>query len=283
MRTIFHVTTPEAWEKAKAEGSYGHESLAAEGFIHLSRPHQVRGVLERYYAGKSGLLLLEVAQELVTSEVKYEGPAADPFPHIYGRLNLEAVQAVRQVLDMPGGHALPPMLELVGDTLVRPGRPGDEAEIASVHTHAWLQSYEGLIPHEFLRQRPLSFRQRMNWWRVVVRGQDTATVFVAESAKHGIVGFCAVQAAREPEFEGMGEIGAIYCLQEYKGKGVGAALFRHGRRRLAENGLQRCYLWVLEGNPTIRFYEKMGGRLVPGKEKLVEFGKKLRELAYEWA
>lgn len=282
MRTIFHVTTPEAWATARAEGSYAAPSLETEGFIHLSRPHQLSGVLGRYYSGREGLLLLQVAQESVTAPVKYEGAPVDPFPHVYGRLNLDSVVAVHEIGILEGKHELPGAFQLVGDTLVRPGQPGDEAEIASVHTHAWLQSYAGLIPDEFLRGRPLSFRQRMNWWKQVASGNDPATVFVAESAGHGIVAFCAVQAARDEELAGYGEVGAIYCLQEYKGKGIGAALLRRGLRHLAASGMDRTYLWVLEENPTTRFYERMGGRLMPGKVKEVEFGKKLREVAYEW-
>lgn len=283
MRTIFHVTTPEAWAEAQERGAYSAPSLEAEGFIHLSRPQQILGVLGRYYAGREGLLLLQVAQEKVTAPVKYEGAAADPFPHVYGRLNLDSVVGVHGIALKDGKHELLESLQLVGDTLLRAGLPGDEAEIASVHTHAWLQSYAGLIPEAFLSGRPLSFRQRMNWWRLVVSGADAASVFVAESRSHGIVAFCAVQAARDEELAGYGEVGAIYCLQEYKGKGIGAALFRRGLGHLAASGMGRVYLWVLEGNPTIEFYERMGGKRMGGREKTVDFGKPLKEVAYEWS
>lgn len=281
MRTIFHVTTKEAWAAAKHLGHYAHASLLDEGFIHLSRPHQIQWVAQTFYAGKKDLLLLQVAQERVLAEVRYEGDAADPFPHIYGNLNLDAVVAAHELVEGPEGFSLPAGLTLVGDALVRPGIPGDEAEIANVHTHAWLQTYRGLVPDAYLDERPLTFRQRLNWWRNVVSGKDAASVFVAESAKHGIVAFCAVQRARDEEFAGYGEIGAIYSLREYQGRGLGAALFREGRAFLAGRGMARTYLWVLEGNPTIRFYEKMGGKLLRST-KNVDFGKPLKELAYEW-
>jgi uncharacterized protein (DUF952 family)/GNAT superfamily N-acetyltransferase len=282
MRTIFHIATKEAWAAANRLGHYAHPSLVAEGFIHFSRPHQIEWVARTFYEGRKGLLLLQVAQERVVAEVRYEGDAADPFPHVYGNLNLDAVVAAHELAEGPEGFRLPAGLILVGDALVRIGAPGDEAEIANVHTHAWLQTYRGLVPDAFLDERPLTFRQRLNWWRKVVSGKDAATVFVAESAKHGIVAFCAVQSARDKEFAGYGEIGAIYALREYKGKGLGAALFLEGRAFLAGRGMARTYLWVLEGNPTVGFYEKMGGRLLPAT-KFVDFGKPLKELAYEWA
>ncbi len=230
MRTIFIITTKQDWAKAQAAGKYESASLVTEGFIHLSRPHQVLQVAGRHFKGKSDLLLLQINQEKVVAPVKYEGNESNLFPHMYGPLNLDAVVGVDNFLERDSGFSLPESYTLVGDVLVRKGQPGDEAEITSVHTHAWQQSYKGIVPDQFLEERPLSFRDRLNWWSAVVEGKDPNTVFVAESAQHGIVGFCAVGPSRDEEFKGQGEIGAIYCLNEYKGKGVGAHSFVQAKR-----------------------------------------------------
>ena len=57
---IFHVTAKKDWEAAVEQGSYEAPSLHTEGFIHTSKASQVSGVLERYYKGKTGLLLLHI-------------------------------------------------------------------------------------------------------------------------------------------------------------------------------------------------------------------------------
>ncbi|MBS1564177.1 MAG: DUF952 domain-containing protein [Bacteroidetes bacterium] len=94
MATIYHVTTATEWNAAKAKGAYEAPSLAAEGFIHCSADEeQVKGVLERYFKGKTGLVKLVIDTDKLNSPFIYEwSPStADTFPHIYGPINTEAV------------------------------------------------------------------------------------------------------------------------------------------------------------------------------------------------
>lgn len=281
MRTIFHITSRSKLEKAKASGHYESDTLKTEGFIHLSRPHQVLKVANFLFKGKEDLVLLHVHQEMVISEVKYEGSKDNLFPHIYGPLNIDAVVGVHELRESESGFHLPEVFSLVGDTLIRRGLPGDEAELASCHIHAWQQSYRGLVPDQILDSRPLSFRPRMLWWKSVVTAITSSAVFVAESAQHGIVGFCAVEPARDESHKGKGEIGAIYCLNEYKGKGIGAALFNMACHYLKTKNFPSVYLWVLKNNPTVTFYRKMGGVQL-AEEKTIDLGGPLPEIGFEW-
>jgi uncharacterized protein (DUF952 family) len=93
---IYHVTTAAAWQQALAQGYYEAPSLATEGFIHLSQQEQVAGVLQRYYEGQQGLVLLHVEESKLLAELKYElAPSVNElFPHLYGRLNIDAVAQV---------------------------------------------------------------------------------------------------------------------------------------------------------------------------------------------
>ncbi len=90
---IFHVVTALNWQKAIRQGFYEADSLALEGFIHTSKADQVAGVLSRYYAGQTELLLLHIDETKLTAPLKYElAPSVnEEFPHIYGRLNIDAV------------------------------------------------------------------------------------------------------------------------------------------------------------------------------------------------
>lgn len=91
---IYHVTTQQEWKRALEQGFYEAPSLHTEGFIHSSRREQVAGVLQRYYLGKIGLLLLHIDESKLTATLKFElAPSInEEFPHIYGRLNLDAVE-----------------------------------------------------------------------------------------------------------------------------------------------------------------------------------------------
>jgi uncharacterized protein (DUF952 family) len=103
---ILHITSRSEWLAAQASGRYAAPSLASEGFIHCSQLHQVLPVAERFYRGQAGLVLLVIDPARLTAVLKWEAPAGggpppgveegDPFPHIYGPINPEAVI---QVLD----------------------------------------------------------------------------------------------------------------------------------------------------------------------------------------
>lgn len=90
---IYHITTSEAWSKAKTPGFYEDQSLAVEGFIHCSTEEQVAGVLERYFSGKTNLIRLTIDTTKLTAKLQYDLAASvnEYFPHIYGTINLDAV------------------------------------------------------------------------------------------------------------------------------------------------------------------------------------------------
>ena len=123
MQIILHIATRADWEAALAAGSYQPASLADEGFIHGSTPAQAVGTANKYFRGRSDLILLCIDEARVAAEVRYEAPAgiadaADPraherFPHVHGALNLDAViRTVAFPCDRDGGFALP--VELAG-------------------------------------------------------------------------------------------------------------------------------------------------------------------------
>jgi uncharacterized protein (DUF952 family) len=96
---IYHVVTSLNWQKAVQQGFYEADSLIVEGFIHTSKAEQVKGVLERYYKGQTGLLLLHIDESKLTAPLKYElAPSVnEEFPHIYGQLNIDAVTIVENI------------------------------------------------------------------------------------------------------------------------------------------------------------------------------------------
>jgi uncharacterized protein (DUF952 family) len=99
MAFIYHITTKEDWDAAKEKGFYTAPSLETEGFIHCSEEHQVNGVLDRYYRGKSNLLKLVINPQKLRSELKFElAPSINEnFPHVYGPINLDAVAAIEEI------------------------------------------------------------------------------------------------------------------------------------------------------------------------------------------
>jgi uncharacterized protein (DUF952 family) len=93
MPIIYHVTDASAWNTAKQNGYYETPSLKTEGFIHCSEDHQVAGVLERYYEGRTGLVKLVIDTDKLSSRYiqEWSPSTRDTFPHIYGPVNIDAV------------------------------------------------------------------------------------------------------------------------------------------------------------------------------------------------
>ncbi len=93
---IFHICRREDWEKAATEGVYRASSLETEGFIHCSTPKQLVSTANLLFRGEEGLVLLHIESQKVEAEIEYENTTGgeDLFPHIYGSLNLDAVQKV---------------------------------------------------------------------------------------------------------------------------------------------------------------------------------------------
>ena len=101
---IYHISTQEDWEAAEQSGAFTAESLESEGFIHMSKANQVTRVANKIYTGREDLILLVVEPEKLDAELKWEAPVhpnpdnpvdvseAEQFPHIYGLLNLDAVE-----------------------------------------------------------------------------------------------------------------------------------------------------------------------------------------------
>jgi uncharacterized protein (DUF952 family) len=95
MNTILHITQRQQWEKAQAIGFYQCESLESEGFIHCSTPQQVIRVANAFFAGQPGLVLLCIDSDRLQAELRYdEVEEGESFPHLYGSLNLDAVEMV---------------------------------------------------------------------------------------------------------------------------------------------------------------------------------------------
>lgn len=110
---ILHIAHQEVWETAVTLGQYTVDSLATEGFIHCSTAEQVLIPANELFRGQTDLLLLCIDPIMLASPLVYEDcyETGMLFPHIYGPLNVTAVQ---RVLEFPpqadGSFVLPPTL-----------------------------------------------------------------------------------------------------------------------------------------------------------------------------
>ena len=69
---IYHITSAAQWSAAQAAGAYRGDTLETEGFIHASVARQLAATAQRFYHGRSGLVVLCIDPTRLRSELRFE-------------------------------------------------------------------------------------------------------------------------------------------------------------------------------------------------------------------
>ena len=104
MTETFHLTPHHVWAAQVSQQTYAPEPFEREGFIHCTDGEdRVIEVGNRYYSADTrSFVCLVIDVDRVKVPVKCED-SERLYPHIYGRLNSDAVVRVRTVLRDPAG------------------------------------------------------------------------------------------------------------------------------------------------------------------------------------
>lgn len=159
---------------------------------------------------------------------------------------------------------------------IRKAKIEDAGSIAHVQVESWKTTYVGIVPDVFLAS--LNQEDRMRSWREQILA-DNISIFVAED-ETGIFGFVAGGEIRE-KLDYDAELYAIYLLRERQREGVGRTLGLALASALQSKGFMSMIVWVLEQNPSVSFYERLGA--VQVARKIINIGgADLEELAFGW-
>src|SRR5699024_12776051 len=77
------------------------------------------------------------------------------------------------------------------------------------------------------------------------------------------------------------EVYGIDLLYPYQGRGIGRKLLKRLATFLLEAGYQSLLIWVLAENPSVHFYQAMGGKKI-GEERIQIGEQFFIEHAYGW-
>lgn len=160
--------------------------------------------------------------------------------------------------------------------VLRKAEPADAAAIARVHVESWRTTYAGVVPAEYLAS--LKEAERTLQWQKWLSGEISAHVAELNGR---VAGFVAGGALRETLGDYRAEMYAIYLLKDAQGKGIGRELVSVLAASLRAKGFTNMLVWVLEQNPAVGFYEKLGGRRL-GSKQIEIGGLQLPELALGW-
>ncbi len=160
---------------------------------------------------------------------------------------------------------------------IRKAKIEDAVAIAHVQVESWRTTYAGIVSDVFLTS--LNKEERMRGWQQQILA-DNIFILVAED-ETGIFGFAAGGEIREKLDGYDAELYAIYLLRERQQQGVGQRMTIRLASALKASGFTSMLVWVLEQNPSVSFYERLGA--VQIARKVINIGgADLQELAFGW-
>jgi uncharacterized protein (DUF952 family) len=108
---VYKIAPRAAWVRAHELGELTPSpDDVRDGYIHLSRAHQLKGTLARHFSEQPDLILLAVrVQRLPEGELRWEpSRGGELFPHLHGPLRAAHVEQVFELpLDERRQHVLP--------------------------------------------------------------------------------------------------------------------------------------------------------------------------------
>lgn len=160
---------------------------------------------------------------------------------------------------------------------IRKASVEDAAAIASVHVASWRSTYAGIVPDAYLDS--LDVGARTTAWSEQIAAQKA--IFLVAQCDGEVCGFVCGGALREaiPGYDA--ELYAIYLLKELQGKGIGRGLTCALVQALRAGGFNSMIVWVLEKNPAVEFYRRLGAISI-ARKKIEIGGIELDEAALGW-
>jgi ribosomal protein S18 acetylase RimI-like enzyme len=170
---------------------------------------------------------------------------------------------------------------------IREAELRDAAEMALVSVDSYRAAHRGQILETSLMQFTYEESER-NWARAIRELSEADErqeyIYVAENEEGLVIGVAMGGSERSNHPLYMGEIYFLYLLPAYQRQGIGRQLTFSVVERLVEQGMDSLLIRVLKANaPARRFYEVLGGQLVPEvEEQIEERGAVLDLVAYGW-
>lgn len=100
---FYLLESKELLEAAVRKGFLVRDDLAKEGFIHASPAEQLTRVANKYYKEVKDVRCAVVAKKKVLAPIKYEPATGGVYPHVFGPLNMDAVERIIEIKPDPSG------------------------------------------------------------------------------------------------------------------------------------------------------------------------------------
>lgn len=148
-----------------------------------------------------------------------------------------------------------------------------------IHVYSWKETYNEIISSDLLDKNIYELDQivekQKNKFEQIKREEPDYKRFILYINDEP-VGIFAICKSREEKYNNSGELGCLYLLKKAQKKGYGKIMFESAKEELKKLGFKDMIIYCLKDNPTTKFYEYEGGKLMYsikkniGKQNLIE-------------
>ena len=139
--------------------------------------------------------------------------------------------------------------ESLDSIIFRDAVAADIPALAELHVTTWNATYN-------TSRGPTVATRTWQWNQVFAKENRRDFVLVLEDGHGRLIGF-TWGIPNDGEFQG--QVSKIYLRWEYHGLGLGRRMMTETARRFLERGISSFILFAERSNPTLGFYDRMGG------------------------
>ena len=134
-----------------------------------------------------------------------------------------------------------------------------------VNAKAWQETYKGIVNDEFLEL--INTKEEINNSIVKKSLNNPFDKSFLLNVDHNYVGVIRVCKSRDDNYQNIGEIRALYLLNNVKHQGFGKILFEKAKEEVKKMGFNSMIVGCLSDNTNANsFYKHMGGILVSNRD-----------------
>ena len=163
---------------------------------------------------------------------------------------------------------------------IRKAIPEDAYNFTDCHISCWQSAYKNIVPKKYLENMSIEKEKRAENYKNSLTNPGDCSYYCVMYAEK-MIGFVIINISHNEDKSGIGEIWAIYLLEEFCGKNYGKILLDFAINELNRMAQKNIFLWVFEENYRARhFYEKNNFRYNGIKREVDWYGKPLVQLQY---
>lgn len=133
---------------------------------------------------------------------------------------------------------------------IREATVDDIPQLARIHVLCWQDTYKGVVSDTYLDSMdPIKNQER--WQRILNPPKNPVRAIEVDGE---LVGFFSWGPSRIEALPYQQELYSLYILSAYRSRGIGQQVIQYVKAQVNTTIL----VGVLEGNPYISFYEKLG-------------------------